>query len=84
MQQQTQENQYFVIYKYFINIVNYIMNNIEEFAEIYLKHKKIVDNENMGWLAAINQDDIPGPYDDLDDEQWGYNYSYDGYNGYDN
>jgi len=83
MQKQTQTNQQVVSYRYFQQFVNIISNNIDKFIEVYFNNKKILEDDNMGWLAGINQDDIPGPYDDIDYNQWN-SYSYDGYNGYDN
>lgn len=65
-------------------IYTYLKNIIYEFIKIYLTNNKILNEDyNKLWLSKINQDDIPGPYEDIDYNQWN-NYSYDGYNGYDN
>jgi len=82
--QQTHNSQIGVMYTYFNNIINFMMNIINGLLEIYLNTKKI-DNKNMEWLSEINQDEIPGPYDDVDGgDQWTYSTLYDGYYGYDN
>jgi hypothetical protein len=75
MQQQNQLN----------GIYAYLKNIIYEFIKIYLTNNKILDEDyNKSWLSEINQDDIPGPYEDLNEDNFSYIYSYDGYNGYDN
>ena len=66
-------NQLDRIYLYFNNIINIIMDNIIEKE----------DNISL-ILEEIDQDEIPGPYDEVYYDQW-TNYSgYDGYDGYDN
>ena len=89
MQQQTnnQNNQVCDMCKYF---VSYTTNKICDFINYYLCIKQKVDDDEYDddeydddapWVKY--NDNIPGPYDDLDNDQWN-NVSYDGYDGYDN
>ena len=80
-----QNNQVCKMFTYFINCVT---NKIYEFINYYSCNKKKVDDEieepyddDMPW--NYNNDDIPGPYDDVYNDQLNH-VSYDGYDGYDN
>ena len=85
MQEQIQTNNFFVIYKYFENIINFMMNNIYEIIQRRLYEKKDIDvDDDMIFISEINQDEWPWPYDDLDYKEYSYINSYDGYDGYDN
>jgi len=64
------------IYYYFNNIINTIDNIIE-------KIEKKEDNISL-ILEEIDQDELPGPYDEVYYNQWASSSGYDGYDGYDN
>ena len=66
-------NQLDRIYLYFNNIINIIMDNIIEKE----------DNISL-ILEEIDQDEIPGPYDEVYYDQWTNSSGYDGFDGYDN
>ena len=66
-------NQLDRIYLYFNNIINIIMDNIIEKEENILLI-----------LEEIDQDELPGPYDEVYYDQWPNSSGYDGYDGYDN
>jgi hypothetical protein len=86
MHQQTiiQNSQVCEMCNYF---VNYVTNKIYDCINYYLCIKQKVDDEieesyddDISW---INNNNLPGPYDDIGNEQWNH-VCYDGYDGYDN
>jgi len=65
-----------------------VINRMQEMINYVMCIKQKVDEEDPDEedpdeYQYDDYDDMPGPYDDLNDAQWS-NISYDGYDGYDN